>query len=78
MRAQVRTDRYYAAHLLGDLKDPRGVDVLIPLLDDDDVGYIVPWSLAQIGIAVRSDRCSRERMSTIHRCGCWRSPPSKP
>jgi len=49
MRAQIRTDRYYAAHLLGELKDPRAVDVLIPLLDDDDVGYIVPWSLAQVG-----------------------------
>jgi len=49
VQAQIRTDRYYAAHLLGDLKDPRGVDVLIPLLDDEDVGYIVPWSLAEIG-----------------------------
>ena len=38
-----------AAHLLGDLKDPRGVDVLIPLLSDGEVGAIVPWSLAEIG-----------------------------
>ena len=49
VQAQIRADRYYAAHLLGDLKDPRGVDLLIPLLDDKDVGYIVPWSLAEIG-----------------------------
>jgi HEAT repeat protein len=31
------------------LKDPRGVNLLIPLLNDDEVDYIVPWSLAQIG-----------------------------
>jgi hypothetical protein len=47
--AQIRTDRYYAAHLLGDLKDPRGVDLLVPLLGDNDVSSIVPWSLAEIG-----------------------------
>jgi hypothetical protein len=49
LQAQIRGDRYYAAHLLGDLKDSRGVDLLIPLLNDDDVAYIVPWSLAEIG-----------------------------
>ena len=49
VHAQIRADRYYAAHLLGDLKDPRGVDLLIPLLNDEDVDYIVPWSLAEIG-----------------------------
>jgi HEAT repeat protein len=46
---QIRADRYYAAHLLGDLKDPRAVPVLIPLLHDSDVNYIVPWSLGEIG-----------------------------
>jgi HEAT repeat protein len=49
VQAQIRTDRYYAAHLLGDLKDPRGVDLLIPLLNDGDVDHVVPWSLAEIG-----------------------------
>ena len=49
VHAQIRADRYYAAHLLGDLKDPRGVDLLIPLLNDEDVDYIAPWSLAEIG-----------------------------
>jgi HEAT repeat protein len=49
IQAQIRADRYYAAHLLGDLKDPRGVDLLILLLNDEDVKYIVPWSLAEIG-----------------------------
>lgn len=46
---QVREDRYYAAHLLGDLKDPRAIPILVPLLKDSDVNYIVPWSLGQIG-----------------------------
>jgi HEAT repeat protein len=46
---QIRQDRYYAAHLLGDLKDPRAIRILVPLLTDPDVNYIVPWSLAQIG-----------------------------
>jgi HEAT repeat protein len=49
VRAQIRQDRYYAAHLLGDLKDPRGVAILVALLKDPDVSDIVPWSLGQIG-----------------------------
>jgi HEAT repeat protein len=49
VRAQVGADRYYAVHLLGDLKDPRGVDLLIPLLDDEEVDEIVAWALAEIG-----------------------------
>lgn len=46
---QIRTDRYWAAHLLGDLKDPRGVDLLVPLLNAQDVSWIAPWSLGEIG-----------------------------
>jgi hypothetical protein len=46
---QVAADRYYAAHLLGDLKDPRGIALLVPLLDDPETQSIVPWSLGQIG-----------------------------
>jgi HEAT repeat protein len=49
LAAQIRSDRYYAAHLLGDLKDPRGVELLVGLLNDPEVEYIVPWSLAAIG-----------------------------
>jgi HEAT repeat protein len=49
LREQIRQDRYYAAHLLGDLKDPLGISILVPLLTDPDVNYIVPWSLGQIG-----------------------------
>jgi len=46
---QVRADRYYAAHLLGHLRDPRAVPILVPLLKDTEVNSIVPWSLGQIG-----------------------------
>ena len=49
IQGQIREDRYYAAHLLGDLKDPRAIPILVPLLRDPDVNYIVPWSLGQIG-----------------------------
>jgi HEAT repeat protein len=49
IQGQIREDRYYATHLLGDLKDPRAIPILVPLLKDLDVSYIVPWSLGQIG-----------------------------
>jgi HEAT repeat protein len=49
LRAQIEADRYYDIHLFGDLKDPRVVPILIPLLHDDEVNYIVPWSLGEIG-----------------------------
>ena len=47
--AQISQDRYYAVHLLGELRDPRAVDVLIPLLDRDEVNYKVAWALGEIG-----------------------------
>lgn len=46
---QVAADRYYAAHLLGDLRDPRGLTLLLPLLGDPETQSIVPWSLGEIG-----------------------------
>jgi HEAT repeat protein len=46
---QIASDRYYAAHLLGDLRDPRAVSILVPLLKDPEVTAIVPWALGQIG-----------------------------
>jgi hypothetical protein len=46
---QIATDRYYAAHLLGDLRDPRAVPILVPLLKDPEVNSVVPWALGQIG-----------------------------
>src|ERR1700722_15621748 len=49
VKPQITADRYYAAHLLGDLKDPRAVPVLVSLLDEPEVNYIVPWSRGEIG-----------------------------
>jgi hypothetical protein len=46
---QIRADRYYAAHLFGDLKDPQAVPILVALLKDEDVREVVPWSLGEIG-----------------------------
>jgi HEAT repeat protein len=74
VQGQIREDRYYAAHLLGDLKDPRAIPILVPLLKDPDVNYIVPWSLAQIGdrsaiqplIGTLSDRDPSMRVLAIH------------
>ena len=74
IQRQISEDRYYAAHLLGDLKDPRAVPILVPLLADPDVDYIVPWSLGQIGnpsaiaplIGSLSDPNPSMRVLTIH------------
>jgi HEAT repeat protein len=49
LQEQIHEDRYYAAHLLGDLRDPRAVPILVPLLKDKEVNSIVPWALEQIG-----------------------------
>jgi HEAT repeat protein len=49
LSAQISSDRYYAAHLLGDLRDVRAVPILVPLLTDHEVNWIVPWALGAIG-----------------------------
>jgi HEAT repeat protein len=49
LASQIHADRYYAAHVLGELKDSRAIDVLIPLLDDEDLNYQAAWALGQIG-----------------------------
>jgi HEAT repeat protein len=46
---QIRADRYYAVHLLGELKDARAVPILVPLLKDKELNYKVPWALSEIG-----------------------------
>jgi HEAT repeat protein len=46
---QTREDRYYAAHLLGDLKDARAISILTPLLKEPDLREIVLWDLEEIG-----------------------------
>ena len=49
LSAQISSDRYYAVHLFGDLKDARAVAILVPLLHDAEVNYIAPWALGEIG-----------------------------
>jgi HEAT repeat protein len=46
---QIKADRYYAVHLLGELRNGQAVDVLLPLLADTQVNYKVVWALGQIG-----------------------------
>jgi HEAT repeat protein len=73
LREQVRADRYYAVHLFGELKDPRAVDILVPLLGDEDINYKVAWALSEIGdrrairplIAALKDRDALMRVSAI-------------
>jgi len=49
IRGQIVSDRYYAVHLLGELRDRRAVGALIPLLNDSEIDYNVAWALGQIG-----------------------------
>jgi HEAT repeat protein len=46
---QIAADRYHAVHLLGLLKDPRAVPILLPFLADPDIDYKIPWALRNIG-----------------------------
>jgi hypothetical protein len=49
LQAQIRSDRYFAVHLLGNLRDVRALPILTPLLTDAEVNYHVPWALGRIG-----------------------------
>jgi HEAT repeat protein len=49
LEAQISADRYYAVHLVGELKDPTAVPVLVALLQDEQVNYNVAWALGEIG-----------------------------
>jgi HEAT repeat protein len=48
LQGQIDADRYYAVHLLGELKDPSAVPVLVALLQDEQVNYKVAWALGEI------------------------------
>ena len=70
---QIKADRYYAVHMLGELRDSSSVDVLVPLLGDADVNYHAAWALGRIGdaraiaplIAALEDRSALMRVSAI-------------
>jgi HEAT repeat protein len=49
LEKQIESDRYYAVHLLGELKNLDTVPLLLPLLADEQVNYKVAWALGQIG-----------------------------
>ena len=49
LASQIRADRYYAVHVLGELRDAGAVPILVPLLQDEEVDYKVPWALGLIG-----------------------------
>jgi HEAT repeat protein len=49
LNGQIRADRYYAVHLLGEIRHARGVDWLVPLLTDEQVNYKAAWALGEIG-----------------------------
>jgi HEAT repeat protein len=71
---QIKADRYYAVHLLGKLKDPRALPVLIPLLSDESINYKVAWALGEIGgpaaidalITALNDKSPDVRVIAIH------------
>jgi HEAT repeat protein len=73
LHAQIQADRYYAVHVLGELKDPRAIDLLVPFLGDPDINYKIAWSLAEIGdaravdaiILLLRDRATRTRAEAI-------------
>lgn len=47
--AQTKSDRYYAVHVLGALRDKGALRTLLPLLRDPDIDYKVAWALGEIG-----------------------------
>lgn len=74
LKEQIRADRYYAVHLLGELRHARGVDLLLPLLTDEQVNYKAAWALGEVGdpraigplIAALRDSKALMRISAIH------------
>src|SRR5262245_10464002 len=73
LHGQIRSDRYFAVHVLGVLKDKRAVPNLVPLLRDEEINYNVAWALGEIGderafsplIEALHDKSSDMRVSAI-------------
>jgi len=49
LHAQIRADRYFAVHVLGELEDRRAVPILVSLLRDEEINCSVAWALGEIG-----------------------------
>jgi HEAT repeat protein len=49
LQTQIRSDRYFAVHVLGELEDRRAVPILVSLLRDEEINYSVAWALGEIG-----------------------------
>ena len=75
---QIRADRYYAAHLFGDLKDARGVPLLIPLRTTTMSIPSCHGRWPRLAIAARSGRCWKCSGATRLQGECGRFSPSKP
>jgi len=73
IQRQITSDRYFAVHVLGELKNKRAVPILIPLLQDDQINYNAAWALGEIGdeqaigplIEALRDKSSDMRVSAI-------------
>ena len=73
VQEQIRSDRYFAVHVMGVLKDKRAVPILVPLLQDEQINYKVGSALGEIGdaqtigrlIEALRDRSSDMRVSAI-------------
>jgi HEAT repeat protein len=73
IQKQIHSDRYFAVHVFGALKDKRAVPILVPLLQDEQINYNVAWALGEIGaeqaigplIEALRDKSSDMRVSAI-------------
>ncbi len=72
--AQIQADRYYAVHLLGELKDGHALPILVRLLGDEKVNYKVAWGRA---ILVPSFPLLRLRSGRARRMFVNASAPTK-
>jgi HEAT repeat protein len=70
---QILSDRYYAVHVLGELKDKSSLGILVRLLADEQVNYKAIWALGEIGdaraippvIRMLQDRDAHTRITAI-------------
>jgi HEAT repeat protein len=68
-QGQVTSDRYYAIHILGELKDRRAVPALVAVLNDPVLDYQAAIALGKIG--------SRDAVEPLKRMSQSASPSSR-